>query len=130
MVHFCVAYTKCHPHYNAISKKSEQSLPKRPFKETKMAMNDLQMQCSCKRAIVGMKTLTNNTSFMVVYLPGLVLGPVIFVLFCLFKGFSLAKMSNTNYQFPASATRYFSFHPTSNASAERASFRLAFKCNA
>ena len=77
-----------------------------------------------------METLTNNTSFMMVYLSDLVLCPVIFVLFCLFKGTSLAKMTNISYQFLASATRYFPFYPTSNASAERASSGLVFRRNA
>ena len=132
-----VAYTKCHPLLSYQPRyfydtASEQSLPRRQFKETKMAMNGLLqmlkswMQCSCKKAIV-METLTNNTSFMMVYLSDLVLCLVIFVLFCLFEGFSRAKMTNISYQVPASATRYFPFYPTSNASTERAWFGLALQ---
>ena len=70
MAHSWVAYTKCHPLLSYQPRyfsdtESEQSLPRRQFKETKMAMNGLLqmlkswMQCSCKKAIV-MKTLTNN----------------------------------------------------------------------
>ena len=40
-----------------------------------------------------MTTLANSNSFMVVYLSDLVLCPVIFVLFCLFKRISQAKIT-------------------------------------